>query len=60
MSIDGFFHKIVMVRDRLKIIEQRMNSSKITDEEKVNLQQYITRIYGSLILLKEVEASKAC
>ncbi|MDG1100978.1 MAG: hypothetical protein P8N29_07225 [Saprospiraceae bacterium] len=51
MSIDGFFHKIVMVRDRLKIIEQRMNSSKITDEEKVNLQQYITRIYGSLILL---------
>ena len=51
MSIDGFFHKIVMVRDRLKIIEQRINSSKITDEEKVNLQQYITRIYGSLILL---------
>lgn len=48
MPIDGFFHKIVMVRDRLRVMEQRINSSKISDEEKVNLQQYITRIYGSL------------
>ena len=37
-----------MVRDRVRIIEQRINSSNLTDEEKVNLQQYITRIYGSL------------
>ncbi len=48
ISIDSFFHKIVMVRDRLRVMEQRINSSKLTDEEKVNLQQYITRIYGSL------------
>lgn len=48
MPIDSFFHKIVMVRDRLRVMEQRINSSKMTDEEKVNLQQYITRIYGSL------------
>ena len=48
MPIDTFFHKIVMVRDRLRVMEQRVNSSKLTDEEKVNLQQYITRIYGSL------------
>lgn len=48
MPIDTFFHKIVMVRDRLRVMEQRINSSKMTDEEKVNLQQYITRIYGSL------------
>lgn len=49
MPIDTFFHKIVMVRDRVRVMEQRINSSKnLSDEEKVNLQQYITRIYGSL------------
>ena len=48
MEIDAFFHKIVMVRDRLRVMEQRVNSSGLNDEEKINLQQYITRIYGSL------------
>jgi len=49
IPIDVFFHKIVMLRDRLRVMEQRINSSKnMSDEEKVNLQQYITRIYGSL------------
>lgn len=49
IPIDGFFHKIVMLRDRLRVLEQRINSNdKLTDEDKVNMQQYITRIYGSL------------
>ena len=48
IPIDTFFHKIVMVRDRLRVMEQRINASELNDEEKVNLQQYITRIYGSL------------
>lgn len=49
IPIDDFFHKIVMLRDRLRVLEQNINSNKkITDEEKVNIQQYITRCYGSL------------
>ncbi|MEM9142552.1 MAG: hypothetical protein AAGA86_06155, partial [Bacteroidota bacterium] len=49
IPIDTFFHKIVMVRDRLRVMEQKINSSKnLDDQEKVDLQQYITRIYGSL------------
>ena len=49
IPVDDFFHKIVMLRDRLRVLEQNINSNKkLSDEEKVNIQQYITRCYGSL------------
>jgi hypothetical protein len=48
VPIDVFFHKIVMLRDRLRVMEQKINASNIEEIEKVDLQQYLTRIYGSL------------
>lgn len=48
IPIDTFFKKIISVREKLRVMEQRINSSKLTEEEKINLQQYITRAYGSL------------
>ena len=48
VPIDTFFHKIIMVRDRVRVMEQKINASKLDANEKIELQQYITRIYGSL------------
>ena len=46
--IDTFFHKIVMVRNRLRTLEQQVNASELPDDAKVRLQSYISGCYGTL------------
>jgi hypothetical protein len=49
IPIEAFFRKIVAVREKLRVLEQRINSHpKLGDEDRLQLQEYITRAYGSL------------
>jgi hypothetical protein len=49
VPIETFFHKIVMIRNNLRVLEQKVNASdKLSDADKFDMQQYITRCYGSL------------
>ncbi|HET9594528.1 MAG TPA: hypothetical protein VFP65_03055 [Anaeromyxobacteraceae bacterium] len=49
IPLDQLFHKVVMVRDRLRVLEQKINAhDKLTDAEKVDMQGYVTKCYGSL------------
>ena len=46
--IETFFHKVVMIRNRLRTLEQQLNSADLPEDLKVKLQSYVTGCYGSL------------
>jgi len=57
--IETFFHKVVMLRNRLRTLEQQVNASALPPEEKVRLQSYITACYGSLTSFNVLFADEA-
>jgi hypothetical protein len=46
--IETFFHKIVMLRNRLRTLEQQVNASDLSEDAKVKLQAYVSGCYGTL------------
>lgn len=57
--IESFFHKVVMLRNRLRTLEQQVNASALPEDEKLKLQGYVTACYGSLTSFNVLFADEA-
>lgn len=57
--IDSFFHKVVMIRNRLRSLEQQVNTAELPEDAKLKLQAYVTACYGSLTSFNVLFADEA-